>query len=125
MNKFLPSTSIRLALGYAGLFIVSSLVLVGFLWWRTADYLDREINAVIVADTRAIADRMRDFGLSGAIDTIDERISRAADRHTVYLLTDPRLSPIAGNLDAWPAGVSRSAGWYRVDLVHDNKLYAT
>lgn len=125
MNKFLRSTSIRLALGYAGLFVVSSLVLVGFLWWRTAIYLDREIDAVIVADTQAIGDRLRDFGLSGAIQTINERISRTADEHTVYLLTDPRLTPIAGNLDAWPLDVGRPQGWYQVQLVRGDKPYAT
>src|SRR5437879_6377156 len=64
MNRILSSTSLRLALGYATLFVLSSLTLVGFLWWQTAEYLDREINAVIIADTRAIGDRMRDFGLS-------------------------------------------------------------
>jgi signal transduction histidine kinase len=125
MNRFLRSTSIRLALGYAGLFVVSSLILVGFLWWRTASYLDREIDAVIIADTQAIGDRLRDFGLSGAIQTINERISRTADEHSVYLLTDPRLTPIAGNLDAWPLDVGRPQGWYQVQLVRDDRPYAT
>ena len=125
MNRFLRSTSIRLALGYAGLFIVSSLILVGFLWWRTASYLDREIDAVIIADTQAIGDRLRDFGLSGAIQTINERISRTADEHTVYLLTDPKLTPIAGNIDAWPLDVGRPQGWYQVQLVRDDKPYPT
>src|SRR5476649_1854699 len=72
MTRILPSTSLRLALGYAGLFIVSSLLLVGLLWWRTAAYLDREIDAVILADTQAIADRFRDFGLNGAIQAVSE-----------------------------------------------------
>ena len=124
MNRILPSTSLRLALGYAGLFVLSSLALVGFLWWQTADYLDREIDAVIIADTRAIADRMRDFGLSGAIATINERIERAADQHAIYLLTDPSLNPIVGNLDAWPAEVGRAPGWYQVELVRDDKAYS-
>jgi hypothetical protein len=38
----LRSTSLQLALGYAGLFVVSSLLLVGLLWWRTAGYLERK-----------------------------------------------------------------------------------
>ncbi|MGE5539969.1 MAG: ATP-binding protein [Gemmatimonas sp.] len=125
MNRLLPSTSLRLALGYAALFILSSLILVGVLWWQTTGYLDREVDAVIVADTRAIGDRLRDFGLPGAIATINERITRTADEHTVYLLTDPGLSPIAGNVDAWPLEVPRTPGWYRVNLVRGDKVYAT
>jgi signal transduction histidine kinase len=125
MTRIWRSTSLRLALGYAGLFVVSSFLLVGFLWWQTAAYLDREINAVIVADTQAIGDRLRDFGLSGAVETINERISRAADQRTVYLLTDPALSPIVGNLDAWPLDVARRPGWYQVQLVRNDTLRAT
>jgi signal transduction histidine kinase len=125
MLRILRSTSLRLAFGYAGLFIVSSLILVGFLWWRTAEYLDHEIEAVIVADTQAIGDRLRDFGLPGAVETIKERINQTADEHSVYLLTDPRLNPIVGNLDAWPLGVARPTGWYQVQLVRDGKPYAT
>lgn len=125
MNRLLASTSVRLALSYAGLFIVSSLLLVGFLWWRTAGYLDRESDAVIVADTRAIGDRLHDFGLSGAIETINGRIGQTADQHAIFLLANPRLSRIAGNLDAWPGEIAASPGWYQVPLVQDGKLHAT
>jgi len=125
MTRLLPSTSLRLALAFAGLFIVSSLILVGFLWWQTTEYLDREIDAVIVADTRAVGDRMRDFGLSGAIATINERITRAADERAIYLLTDPGLSPIAGNVDAWPGEVPSTAGWYSVRLLYHDVPHLT
>jgi signal transduction histidine kinase len=125
MARLLRSISVRLALGYAGLFIVSSLLLVGFLWWRTAGYLDREIDAVIVADTRAVGDRLQDFGLSGATETINSRIGETADEHAIFLLTDPALAPIAGNLNAWPAEVGSSTGWYQVQLVQDDRLHAT
>ena len=54
MNLF-RSTAVRLAFGHAVLFVVSSLLLTGFLWWRTALYLDREIDAVIIADAQAIS----------------------------------------------------------------------
>ena len=47
MIKLLRSTSVRLALIYALLLVVSSLTLVGLLWWHTVGYLDREIDAVI------------------------------------------------------------------------------
>src|SRR5580700_2330317 len=98
MRELTRSTAVRLAIGYAVLFIISSLLLTGFLWWRTALYLDREIDAVIIADAQAISDRLRDFGLPGAIKTIAERVGRASDEHAIYLLVDPTLSPIAGNL---------------------------
>lgn len=121
----LRSTSIRLAVGYALLFVLSAFVLVGFFWWRTAAYLEREVNAVILSDTQAIGDRLQDFGLSGAIETINQRVRQHADEHAIYLLADPALAPVAGNLAAWPLRVGHQTGWYQVELARDDKLYAT
>ncbi len=119
------STAMRLAVGYALLFVLSSFVLVGFLWWRTAAYFEREVNAVILSDTQAIGDRLQDFGLSGAIQTINQRIRQHADEHAIYLLADPALVPVAGNLAAWPLKIGHQTGWYQVELARDDKLYAT
>ena len=118
------STAMRLALGYAGLFVLSSIFLIGFFWWRTEAYLDREVNAVILSDAQAIGDRLQDFGLSGAIETINQRIRQHADEHAIFLLADPSLTPIAGNLDAWPLRVGHSTGWYQIELTRNDKMYA-
>lgn len=123
MIKLLRSTSVRLALIYALLLVVSSLTLVGLLWWHTVGYLDREINAVIAADTRAIGDRLHDFGLPGAMQTVEERVDANQDKKAIYLLADPLLKPLAGNVDAWPLKIDRSMGWHEVDLVYEGKLH--
>ena len=125
MPKVLRSTAMRLALVFAGLFMVAAMLLAGLLWWNTAGYLDRETDAVIAADTRAIGDRLSDFGLAGAIQTMNERISADADRRAIYLLTDPRLRVLGGNVDAWPLKVGPRPGWYEVELVHRDRLHVT
>ncbi|HYC14825.1 MAG TPA: ATP-binding protein [Stellaceae bacterium] len=125
MIRLLRSTALRLALGYAALFVVSSLLLVGFLWWHTANYLDRETDAVILADAQAIAERLRDFGLPGALETVADRVAHASDEHAIYLLTDPTLHPLAGNLQAWPLSVGSQPGWYEIELAREGKLHAT
>jgi hypothetical protein len=125
MSRLLRSTSVRLASGYALLFILSAFLLVAVLWWRTADYLEQEVDAVILADARAIGDRLQDFGLSGAVETINQRLEQHADEHAIYLLADPGLSPVSGNLAAWPRRVGPHAGWYEVELARDDKLHAT
>jgi signal transduction histidine kinase len=125
MLRLLRSTAVRLALGYAGIFVLSSLILVSFLWWRTAAYLDREVDAVILADVQAVGDRLHDFGLAGAIQTIHERVGHAGDDHAIYLLTDPALTPVAGNLDGWPLGVGHAQGWHQVQLAYQGNLHAT
>lgn len=125
MPKFLRSTAMRLALVFAGLFIVATLLLGSLLWWNTAGYLGRESDAVIAADTRAIGDRLRDFGLAGAVQTMNERIAADSDGKAIYLLTDPRLRPLGGNVDAWPLKVGAGPGWYEVELVHRDRLHVS
>src|SRR5262249_50432211 len=108
--RLLRSASVRIALSYALVFILSTLVLVGYLWWRTTSYLEQETDAVILADRRAIVERLRDFGLPGALLAIDERVKAAANEHAIYLFTDPMLNPIGGNISAWPPPVRRAPG---------------
>ncbi|WP_430395705.1 sensor histidine kinase [Ferrovibrio sp.] len=129
MLKYWRSTSLRVALLFAVFFIIGAAFLASLLWWNTAGYLDRETDAVIAADTRAIGDRLRDFGLPGAVQMLQERVATAAspnaDRRAIYLLTDPRLRPLAGNVDAWPLKIGAAPGWYEIELVHRDKLHAT
>jgi signal transduction histidine kinase len=124
MIRFFRSSSVRLALGYAGLFIASSLVLVGLLWWQTASYLDRETDAVILANTRAIGDRFRDFGLAGALETIRDRVV-GGDKEAIYLLVNPAFEPLAGNLSAWPQEVGFATGWSDAEMLNSGQTHAT
>jgi hypothetical protein len=81
---------------------------------------------VIIADAQAISDRMRDFGLPGAIETINERVGHASDEHAIYLLVDPTLSRIAGNLAGVAArGSGSTPGWHDINLERDGKLHVT
>lgn len=125
MREFWRSISVRIALVYATLVIATVFSLEGFVWWRTTGYLDREITAVIVADTQAVGDALRDFGLEGARERIDDRVQQTADEHAVYLLSDPARAPIAGNLTDWPAEVGEAEGWYDVPLLRDGVRHAT
>jgi signal transduction histidine kinase len=120
----LRSTSVRLGLGYAVLFATSSLFMVAFLWWRTAGYLDLQADAVIAANAREITDQLRDFGLSGAIEAIHERVAESPDGRSVYLLANRQLQPLAGNLPAWPAAASPKPGSYQVEILRDGQWRA-
>jgi signal transduction histidine kinase len=119
MFSVLRSTSVRLALAYTALFVLSSLLLVGLLWWRTAEYLARRTDAEIKNDGIEIADQLRHFGLIGAQEAIDARIAEEPEGRAIYLLVDSSRKPLAGNLPAWPAMVAEQPGWYRGEIVRD------
>jgi signal transduction histidine kinase len=116
MRSILASTSVRLAAGYAALFAFSSLLMIGFIWWRTTVYLDRQTDAQITREAREIKDELQDFGLRGAVKAVDQRAADPADRHLVLLLADAGRRALAGNLTNWPPQVSPKPGWLSTDL---------
>lgn len=122
MLRWLRSTSVRLALGYIGLFALSTLLLVGLLWWRTAGYLERETEAAIMTDINQIKDQLRDFGLPAAEDSIKVRVAETLNGHALYLLADKNLTPLVGNIAVWPVQARSQPGWYRVELDRDGQL---
>jgi signal transduction histidine kinase len=122
MLKRLRSTSVLLALGYIGLFGISTLLLVGLLWWRTAGYLERETESAITNDANQIREQLHDFGLLAAEDAIKVRTAESHNGAALYLLSGKHLKPLAGNLAAWPAEIGRKSGWYRIMLERDGRL---
>jgi signal transduction histidine kinase len=116
MTRRSPATSLHLGLAYTALFALSSLVLIGMLWWLATDNFDRWNDAAIAADSAEIGDQLRDLGVAGAIESIRVHAAEIGGVSAVYLLADRQLKPLAGNLGAWPAGVPAKPGWYSVEL---------
>jgi signal transduction histidine kinase len=114
----------RLALGFAALFVASSLLLVGLLWWGTAEYLARETDAVIRADTQGIKDDVALGGAAAAAKTMAIRAGQTPDGRAVYLMAGKDLHAIGGNLWTWPYNVPVKPGWYlrRVDRGENTRL---
>lgn len=122
MLRVLRSTSVRLALAFAVLFVASSLLLVGLLWWGTADYLARETAAVIRADTQGIKDDVTLGGAQAAAESIGVRASQTPDGRAVYLLASTALRPLGGSLLSWPDNVPTNPGWYQRPLRLDGNV---
>src|SRR5262249_22939644 len=119
----LRSASLRLALGFAALFVFSSSLLVGALWWTASGYLDREINAVILSEANALADQSRSIGLPGLVEAVGRRVAESRDDKALYLLADPALRPLVGNIAAWPAQVGRAEGGWEADVVRNGETH--
>src|SRR5215813_11655493 len=61
-------------------------------------------------------------GLTGAIETVRDRVAAATDGHAVYLLADRSLKPVIGNLRAWPSELKPEPGRYQIPLVLGGRL---
>ncbi len=115
-RRGLRSAGIRLATVYAGLFGMSALALVLFIWWATAGLLERQVEATIHADAQGLLDRIGEGGLPALIESIQDRMSEDVDDETLYLLVDGEGHHLAGNLEHWPPAVAAAGAWYELPV---------
>ncbi len=116
VTRVLGSSSFRLAVLYMLLVAASVSVLLGFIYWSTAGYMDRQTDATIHAEIQGLAEQYRLRGLRGLTATIRERIARDPSGASTYLLVDEDLKPLIGNLDRWPGGFPDDDGWLHFRL---------
>ena len=101
------SASLRFAAVYAVLLALSAAALALFLWWATAGLLARQTQAAINADAQGLSEQWAEGGLPALVMTIDDRLAGNVDDDAIYLLVDPMMRRVAGNLERWPSMVSK------------------
>jgi signal transduction histidine kinase len=101
LRRLLETSTFRLALIYLASFGISSLALLGFLYYETAGFMARQTDETIQAEITGLAEQYRAEGISRLRDVIELR-SGQPHRSSVYLLIDPRGRHLAGNLPHWP-----------------------
>ncbi|HVA12025.1 MAG TPA: HAMP domain-containing sensor histidine kinase [Stellaceae bacterium] len=116
MLRLLNTSAFRLAAIYFILFATSVLALLSFIYFSTADFVEAQAEETIDAEIRGLAEQYREHGLAGLVEVIEQRIATAqrTPSHiddTLYLITDPLLHKLAGNLADWPQTVELGNGW--------------
>ena len=104
MARLLRTNAFRLAALYFALFAASVLALLGFIYFSTADFIERQTEATIDAEITGLREQYQERGLPGLLEIIHARSTAAqhSNPRRLYLVTDPALHPLAGNLSAWP-----------------------
>jgi signal transduction histidine kinase len=111
------TSSFRFALLYAAVFSASVVALLAFIYWSTVAVLDQQIDATIEAELRGLSEQYRAEGLPGLVEVIRARAGEPGNTDRVYLLADPALRPLGGNLAAWPAAATGPSGqWIELRL---------
>jgi signal transduction histidine kinase len=117
--RLIRTSTFQLAWWYMGIFGASALILVGYVYWATAGYLEQQTNAAVQADITGLVEQYRQRGIRGLEASIRDRLSTSTGSSSVYLFADRDLAPLAGNLPAWPAGTLDEAGWYSFTLTDE------
>ncbi len=112
--KLLRTTAFQLTLLYTLIFTLSVLTILGFIYWSTIGFLERQTDATIEAEITGLAEQYRQRGLEGLARVVSDRIERAPLGRSVYLFADADGRALGGNLSRWPAlraAASPEANW--------------
>jgi signal transduction histidine kinase len=101
----------QLTLLYIVLFGISVAALFLFIYWTTLSSLEQQGDAVIRAEIQGLAEQYNRRGLFGLVDVIQERVQRDTEGRSIYLLVDPSLRPLAGNMAFWPRQLNTRGEW--------------
>lgn len=120
LRSLFSTTALRFTLLYTVLFSVFAALLLGFFYWTTTRYMDRQTDAAIAADVDGLHDEYRRHGLEGVRRVIERRSAVDDDSDRFYLLGASDYTPLAGNLSAWPHAAHVQNGWLLFTLAgHD------
>jgi signal transduction histidine kinase len=111
----LRTTTFRVALLYLGLFLASVLVILGMIYWFTAGFIERQTDETIAAEIAGLREQYRQRRLPGLVEVVNAR-SATPRTSTLYLVTTPTFTPLAGNLSAWPDAQPDPEGWITFEI---------
>jgi signal transduction histidine kinase len=101
LPDWLRTTTFRWTLAIAGAFVLCTLLLFGFVYWQTADYMTRQFDDLLANDIR-IADT---DSPSRQIARIEGRLRDDPRRIRIGGLFSPDGRPLVGNLESLPSDV--------------------
>lgn len=105
------TATFKLLLAYLVLFAASVIFLLGFIYWRTAGFMSRQVDQTIAAEIQGLSEQYRRRGLIGLRQIVLERASGNSGI-SLYLLTAVDGRSLGGNLQSWPQETDRDvSGW--------------
>ncbi|MHC1713686.1 MAG: sensor histidine kinase [Solidesulfovibrio sp.] len=115
-TKLLRSSTLRLSILHMAAFGLSVLVLLWFIYTSTAGFMERQTDETINAEIQGLSEQYSQLGLTGLIRVIKSRVAKDKAGSSVYLLTDWKFNPLAGNLGDWPKFKDTGSGWFDASL---------
>lgn len=117
--RLLRSAGFRFGVFYAALFSLSAAALAGFMWWSTAGLMLRQTNDALEQDGDALVETYFQGGLPGVTAAVKDRIASNIDDDALYILADPNLTLLVGNVNAWPATWPLDQEWGQLQVQRD------
>src|SRR5947207_7366807 len=109
-QRLVRTHAFRLAGLYFVVFVLSVLGVLFFVYWTSADFVERQTETTLDAEITGLAEQYAHRGLSGLVQIVAARSAGDRGDAMLYLVTDREGRPLAGNIAAWPAEMSTRSG---------------
>jgi len=116
LSRFLRTTVVRLAAIYVVVFSIAVGALLAGVYAWSVTVIDGETDGLIQAELQGLAEQYDRLGLRGLASVIRDRSEGPSRTRSVYLLADPGLRRIAGNLAAWPPSARQAGQWFEFEI---------
>ncbi len=111
LAKTLTSSTFKLALIAIGTFGVIVSGIFSYVYLSTSSYVRSRSDRAILNEYVSLHGVHERSGRDGLVAVIQQRIAHRSLTDNVYLLVDPSLAPLVGNLKAWPSTATAASGW--------------
>ncbi len=111
LAKTLTSSTFKLALIAIATFGVIVSALFSYVYLSTSSYVRGRSDRAIMTEYLSLQAAYERSGRDGLIALLGQRIADKSFADNVYVLADPSLAPLGGNLKAWPSTVTAARGW--------------
>jgi signal transduction histidine kinase len=111
LAKTLTSSTFQLALVAIGTFGVIVAAIFAYVYLSTASYVRSRSDRTILTEVASLREGYERAGREGLIAEINARRADKSFADHVYLLVDPSLRVLAGNVRQWPPLAGVSTGW--------------
>jgi signal transduction histidine kinase len=111
LAKTLTSSTFKLALIAIGTFGMIVSAIFSYVYLSTASYVRARSDRANMTEYLILQGAYARSGRDGLLALIERRIADRSFADNVYLLADPSLAVLGGNLKAWPSTVTAASGW--------------
>jgi len=107
----LGSSPFRIAVVYSVVFALGAVALLGAVYFAVSQVVDGSTDNLIEAEVQGLREQVLVLSRSDFIELIEQRSQDQDVRGAVYLMVDPQLRPVAGNVPAWPKSAANEGKW--------------
>jgi signal transduction histidine kinase len=107
----LDTSPFRIAIVYSIVFAIGAAALIYAVDFAVSRVVDGSTDTLIEAEVQGLREQMLVLSRSDFIELVEQRSQDQDVRGAVYLMVDPQLRPVAGNVPAWPK-INSKEKWF-------------